>query len=125
MLRTHVASLFLFALLAAPASPPQAAPEPRALRILVTNDDGIDSKGLSTLVRELARLGEVVVSAPDGNRSGSSHATTLLHEPVTVTRESVEGGAQAFGVSGTTPTPRPTASWPWAANAASTSSSRT
>ena len=47
------------------------------LRILVTNDDGIESPGIQTLADALRAVAdEVVVVAPDGNRSGSSHATT-------------------------------------------------
>lgn len=45
-------------------------------RILVTNDDGVESPLLAALVDELQSLGEVVVSAPRQNQSGSSQATT-------------------------------------------------
>ena len=34
------------------------------MRILVTNDDGIDSIGLHVLARAMCRHGEVVVAAP-------------------------------------------------------------
>jgi len=45
--------------------------------ILVTNDDGIHAEGLEVLVEAMSGLGEVVVCAPEGERSGSSHAITL------------------------------------------------
>ena len=45
-------------------------------RILVTNDDGVESPLLAALVAELQTLGEVVVSAPRTNQSGSSQAST-------------------------------------------------
>ena len=44
------------------------------MRILVTNDDGIDSIGLHVLARRLAELGEVVVAAPDREYSGAAAA---------------------------------------------------
>ncbi len=45
--------------------------------ILATNDDGVHSPGLAALVDAVAELGEVVVIAPDRNRSAIGHALTL------------------------------------------------
>ena len=42
------------------------------MRILVTNDDGIDSVGLHALARAMLPFGEVVVGAPDTEYSGAS-----------------------------------------------------
>jgi len=47
------------------------------VRILLTNDDGCHAEGLQTLRRALARIAEVVVVAPDRNRSGASNSLTL------------------------------------------------
>ena len=47
--------------------------------ILVTNDDGIYAKGINDLIEGLRSLGEVVVIAPDGARSGMSSAITSIH----------------------------------------------
>ncbi|MBN1834213.1 MAG: 5'/3'-nucleotidase SurE [Spirochaetales bacterium] len=47
------------------------------MRILLTNDDGIDSPGLRRLQGALAGSHEVWVVAPESNRSGSSHSITL------------------------------------------------
>jgi 5'-nucleotidase len=44
--------------------------------ILITNDDGINAKGLNSLIDMILPLGEVVVFAPDGARSGMSNAIT-------------------------------------------------
>ena len=44
--------------------------------LLVTNDDGVDSRGLAALRRSLAALGEVFVVAPDRERSAAGHAIT-------------------------------------------------
>lgn len=48
------------------------------MRILVTNDDGIDAPGIAVLAEIAAGLGEVWVVAPDRERSGVSHAITLF-----------------------------------------------
>lgn len=44
--------------------------------ILITNDDGVLAKGINELVECLRDLGELVVFAPDGPRSGMSSAIT-------------------------------------------------
>ncbi|NDW09483.1 5'/3'-nucleotidase SurE [Dysgonomonas sp. 520] len=46
--------------------------------IFVTNDDGYQSKGIKSLVEAVKDLGEVIVVAPDGPRSGMSGAITSL-----------------------------------------------
>ncbi|WP_421869166.1 5'/3'-nucleotidase SurE [Marinoscillum sp.] len=45
--------------------------------ILVSNDDGITSKGIKKLVDLMTTLGEVVVVAPDSPQSGMGHAITV------------------------------------------------
>lgn len=52
-----------------------------AVRLLLTNDDGIDAWGLKALAEAMERLGDVMVVAPSENRSGVSHGLTL-HEPL-------------------------------------------
>jgi len=47
------------------------------VKVLLTNDDGIDSVGLRSLQEHLARRHEVWVVAPESDRSGSSHSITL------------------------------------------------
>ncbi len=48
-------------------------------RILITNDDGIDSDGIIRLAAAAKEFGEVYVIAPDGQRSAASHSITLRH----------------------------------------------
>jgi 5'/3'-nucleotidase len=48
----------------------------RAL-ILLSNDDGIEAEGLSVLARELRTVADVLVVAPDGERSATSHAINI------------------------------------------------
>jgi 5'-nucleotidase len=45
--------------------------------ILVTNDDGVFAKGITTLAQVAAELGDVVVVAPDKPQSGMGHAVTI------------------------------------------------
>lgn len=47
-------------------------------RILLTNDDGISSPGLKAAYRQLSKIGEVTVVAPDAERSAMGHAITTL-----------------------------------------------
>lgn len=69
------------------------------MRILVTNDDGVESEGLIVLATALRDLGEVTVVAPDSDRSGVSHSITIRH---TVTVAPVEGrDVPTYACSGT------------------------
>lgn len=47
------------------------------MKILLTNDDGINAPGLQALYKELINLGEVTVVAPDSEKSAVGHAITL------------------------------------------------
>jgi len=48
-------------------------------RILVTNDDGVRSRGIRALAEALAPLGDVVTVAPAREMSAIGHALTLHH----------------------------------------------
>jgi 5'-nucleotidase len=48
------------------------------MKILVTNDDGVRAEGLWALVGELAKIAQVTVVAPDGERSAIGTAVTLF-----------------------------------------------
>jgi len=47
------------------------------MKILVSNDDGYQAPGLICLVETLKKIAQVVVVAPDRNRSGASNSLTL------------------------------------------------
>ncbi|MFM9939748.1 MAG: 5'/3'-nucleotidase SurE, partial [Hyphomicrobiaceae bacterium] len=67
------------------------------MRILVTNDDGIDAPGLHALRQIAARLSDdVTVVAPETNQSGKGHSLSL-HEPLRMR----EIDDRAFAVRGT------------------------
>lgn len=65
-------------------------------KILVTNDDGVHAPGLHKLAAALKPLGDVVVVAPDRERSAASHALTL-HKPLRVD----EVKRKVYGINGT------------------------
>ena len=46
-------------------------------KILITNDDGIESEGLRRLVDVAKEFGEIWIVAPDGQRSACSHSITV------------------------------------------------
>jgi 5'-nucleotidase len=47
------------------------------MRILISNDDGYFAPGIAALAEALAGLGEIVVVAPERDRSGASNSLTL------------------------------------------------
>jgi 5'-nucleotidase len=46
------------------------------MKLLITNDDGIDAEGLQALVAAARDFGEPIIAAPAGPQSGCSHTTT-------------------------------------------------
>lgn len=45
--------------------------------ILITNDDGIHAEGLNALAKEVQRIADVLIVAPDREQSASSHSFTM------------------------------------------------
>lgn len=71
------------------------------MRILVCNDDGISSKGIIELAKSMSRIGEVVVAAPDEERSAIGHAITL-HKPLRIEPVKLHDvDIEAYSVDGT------------------------
>lgn len=64
--------------------------------ILITNDDSISAKGIRTLARLMASLGEVYVVAPDAARSGAACSVTFTQAvELKQTREFIPGSTDA------------------------------
>ncbi len=57
------------------------------MRILVSNDDGYFSPGIAALAQAMSSFGQVVVVAPEADRSGASNSLTL-DRPLYVRRSS-------------------------------------
>ena len=68
--------------------------------ILVTNDDGIDSKGIRFLVSLMSEFGEVVVVAPDSPQSGMGHAITV-GDKLRLVKSDLFGDIESYKCSGT------------------------
>lgn len=70
------------------------------MRMLVTNDDGINAAGIRALAEYLSSLGEVYVVAPAEQQSAKSQSVTFLTE-VIVQETEVPGAAKAYSLAGT------------------------
>ena len=70
------------------------------IRVLVTNDDGIDAAGLTALVEKLADHAKVYVAAPADQQSAKSQSITFLRRIKAEERE-VKGAEKAWTVDGT------------------------
>lgn len=69
------------------------------MEILLTNDDSIYASGIYAAYRELKKLGNVTVVAPDSERSAVSHGITLRH-PIRHKRVTRKDKFFGYGVSG-------------------------
>jgi len=72
------------------------------VRVLITNDDGIEAEGLRTLRRALAALDGIDVSviAPDSNRSATARSITT-RVPIWVQEVAFEDGSVGYATDGT------------------------
>jgi 5'-nucleotidase len=72
------------------------------MKVLLTNDDGIDAEGLQELRRALLRVAhvELVVIAPDGNRSAMARSITT-RRPLLVQEVDFGDGTHGFATDGT------------------------
>jgi 5'-nucleotidase len=70
------------------------------VRILLTNDDGVTSRGLLAAKQALDRVGTVSVIAPDSNRSGVGRGITI-DRPLTVVERTLRDGSLAYATDGT------------------------
>src|SRR6187401_715575 len=68
--------------------------------ILVSNDDGITSKGIRTLINVMKSIGEVIVVAPDSPQSGMGHAITVGNT-LRLEENFIFEGVRAYECSGT------------------------
>lgn len=66
------------------------------MRFLLSNDDGIDAPGLRALTDAMSPFGEVMIVAPDRERSGAGHSLTL-HRPLRIQAR----GNRRYAIDGT------------------------
>ncbi|HCY88271.1 MAG TPA: 5'/3'-nucleotidase SurE [Desulfobacteraceae bacterium] len=70
------------------------------MKILLTNDDGYRAPGILALYRALAPEHEVILVAPDRERSAIGHGITL-NQPLRYDRVALNGGGKGYAVNGT------------------------
>jgi len=70
------------------------------MRLLLSNDDGIDADGLKALAEAVRGLGEVTVAAPDRQQSAVGHAITLS-DPLRTVEVHRNGSFFGYAVEGT------------------------
>lgn len=68
--------------------------------IFITNDDGVQARGLKAVVEVARRFGRVVVIAPDSTRSGMSHAITM-YSPLFLRKVEEAEDLTVYACSGT------------------------
>jgi len=71
------------------------------MKILISNDDGIFAPGIAALVKAFAKAGhEVLVCAPDSQRSAASHSLSIAR-PIAVKETEFDGATKAWAIGGT------------------------
>lgn len=68
--------------------------------ILITNDDGVNSKGIKVLAQMMRKFGNVTIVAPNEMQSGKSAALSLETE-LYIKKVSVEPGLRVYSFNGT------------------------
>ena len=70
------------------------------MRILITNDDGVNSPVLPALARFARRFGEVTVIAPKIEQSGMSHAIDFIN-PIEIKKVMIAPDVEAYSMDST------------------------
>lgn len=70
------------------------------MKILLTNDDGYNAPGILTLYKTLALDHDVILIAPDRERSAVGHGITL-HEPMRITPVTLDNNDTGYAITGT------------------------
>lgn len=68
--------------------------------ILITNDDGIQAKGLKSLIEAVEPFGDIVIVAPDKPQSGMGHAITV-NDVLRLDRSPLYAQYEAYTCTGT------------------------
>lgn len=70
------------------------------MNILVSNDDGINARGIKELARALSQMANIYVCAPDSQRSACGHGITI-GKAITVDEVDFPNAKRAWEISGT------------------------
>lgn len=71
------------------------------MKIILTNDDGFEAKGLQVLVQILSAYGDLIIVAPKFPQSGMSMAVTMGFKPIAVKHLSSSPGQDWWYLDGT------------------------
>jgi len=71
------------------------------MKILITNDDGVESEGIWALARSVVNLGKVTIVAPKYNKSGTSGSITFIKSLEVEKQKNRIKGVECFSVEGT------------------------
>jgi 5'-nucleotidase len=98
--RRHVLTSTAAALAALLLAAAAGAQAPKR-RILVTNDDGVESSALAELVEHLAKTADVIVVAPEEDRSFYGRAKSIPSGQLRARELEIAGASRAFAIEGT------------------------
>jgi len=70
------------------------------MKILLTNDDGYSAPGIQALYETLRSYHEVILVAPDREKSAVGHSITL-NDPIRIEKINLNGGGDGYAVTGT------------------------
>lgn len=71
------------------------------MKILLTNDDGIEATGIQTLAKRLCEKHDIYIVAPDTQRSGASHGASYFSSSLIATEYTFPKVKRAYALSGT------------------------
>ncbi len=70
------------------------------MKVLITNDDGINARGILALAKEISKKHEVTVVAPREQKSASSHSISI-HNPIRIREEKLDESFKSYSLVGT------------------------
>ncbi|WP_278600460.1 5'/3'-nucleotidase SurE [Clostridium tertium] len=70
------------------------------MKILITNDDGINARGIIALAKEISKKHEIIVVAPREQKSASSHSISI-HNPIKIREEKLDENFKVYSLVGT------------------------
>ncbi len=70
------------------------------MKILITNDDGINARGIIALAKEISKKHEIIVVSPREQKSASSHSISI-HNPIKIREEKLDENFKAYSLVGT------------------------
>ncbi|MCI6692478.1 MULTISPECIES: 5'/3'-nucleotidase SurE [unclassified Clostridium] len=70
------------------------------MKVLITNDDGINARGILALAKEISKKHEIIVVAPREQKSASSHSISI-HNPIKIKEEKIDKDFKSYSLVGT------------------------